>query len=61
MEEAGVLGFEITNWFGVYVPSRTPKVIISKLNTEILKRGCPNAIFQRLLKLDQTHFLMVLP
>ncbi len=35
MEEAGVPGFEITNWFGVYVPAGTPKAVIAKLNTEM--------------------------
>jgi len=33
MQEAGVPGFEITNWFGVYVPAGTPKGVIVKLNT----------------------------
>jgi tripartite-type tricarboxylate transporter receptor subunit TctC len=35
MEEAGVPGFDITNWFGVFVPAGTPKPIIAKLAAEI--------------------------
>jgi tripartite-type tricarboxylate transporter receptor subunit TctC len=35
MEEAGVPGFDITNWFGVFVPAGTPKPIIAKLAGEI--------------------------
>ena len=37
MEEAGVPGFDISNWFGVYVPAGTPKAIIAKLNDEMSK------------------------
>src|SRR6266513_868674 len=35
MEEAGVPGFDISNWFGVYVPAATPKAVIAKLNSEM--------------------------
>ena len=35
MEEAGVPGFDISNWFGVYVPAATPKAVIAKLNSEL--------------------------
>ena len=48
MEEAGVPGFEITNWFGVYVPSATPKAIISKLNTEMSRVLSLGDVKQRL-------------
>lgn len=37
MEEAGVPGFDISNWFGVFVPAATPKDVIAKLNREISK------------------------
>jgi tripartite-type tricarboxylate transporter receptor subunit TctC len=32
--EAGVPGYEMSPWIGVYVPANTPKAIIDKLNTE---------------------------
>ncbi len=28
-------GYELVNWYGVLAPARTPKAIISKLNSEI--------------------------
>ena len=37
MTEAGVPGFDISNWFGVFVPAGTPKDIIAKLNTEMVR------------------------
>ena len=35
--EAGVPGYEMSPWIGVYAPARTPKVIIDKLNVEMNK------------------------
>jgi tripartite-type tricarboxylate transporter receptor subunit TctC len=35
MEEAGVPGFDISNWFAYFVPSGTPPDAIGKLNAEI--------------------------
>jgi tripartite-type tricarboxylate transporter receptor subunit TctC len=35
--EAGVPGYEVENWYGVLAPAGTPKEIVDKLNTEILK------------------------
>ena len=37
VSEAGVPGFVITGWFGVLAPAGTPREIISKLSTEIVK------------------------
>jgi tripartite-type tricarboxylate transporter receptor subunit TctC len=37
MIEAGVPGFDISNWFGVFVPAGTPKDIIANLNTEMVR------------------------
>ena len=33
--EAGVPGFEVTGWFGLLAPARTPQAVITRLNTEI--------------------------
>jgi tripartite-type tricarboxylate transporter receptor subunit TctC len=35
--EAGVPGFAVNNWYGVFVPAGTPKEIVARLNTEIVK------------------------
>ncbi len=35
--EAGVPGYEATNWYGVLAPAGTPQVIIAKLNAELIK------------------------
>jgi tripartite-type tricarboxylate transporter receptor subunit TctC len=35
MEEAGVPGFDISNWFAYFVPAGTPADVITRLNTEI--------------------------
>jgi tripartite-type tricarboxylate transporter receptor subunit TctC len=35
MAEAGVPGFDISNWFAYFVPSGTPAEVISRLNSEV--------------------------
>jgi tripartite-type tricarboxylate transporter receptor subunit TctC len=35
MLEAGLKGFEMTNWYGFMAPAKTPRDIVTKLNTEI--------------------------
>jgi tripartite-type tricarboxylate transporter receptor subunit TctC len=37
MQEAGVKGYEMTLWQGIFVPAGTPPAIISSLNATILK------------------------
>ena len=37
MEEAGLPDFTIETWYGVLAPTGTPKDVITKLNTEMLK------------------------
>ena len=36
-EEAGLKGYEASTWFGLMAPAKTPKEIVSKLNTEVGK------------------------
>jgi len=35
LDEAGVKGYEIVGWNGIFVPAKTPKPIISQLHSEI--------------------------
>jgi tripartite-type tricarboxylate transporter receptor subunit TctC len=37
MIEAGVPGFEVTSWYGVFVPAHVPEPILVKLNAELVK------------------------
>jgi tripartite-type tricarboxylate transporter receptor subunit TctC len=36
IDESGVKGFEIVQWYGFFAPAKTPKDIVAKLNTEIV-------------------------
>lgn len=35
--EAGLPGFDIVQWFALWVPAQTPKPVIDKLNSELVK------------------------
>jgi tripartite-type tricarboxylate transporter receptor subunit TctC len=35
--EAGVPGYEVTGWYGIVAPARTPAAIVMRLNQEIVK------------------------
>ena len=37
MKEAGMDDFEVSAWFGVWAPAKTPKEVVAKLNETILK------------------------
>jgi tripartite-type tricarboxylate transporter receptor subunit TctC len=37
MIEAGVPGFEVNVWYGVFAPARVPAAVVAKLNTELVK------------------------
>jgi tripartite-type tricarboxylate transporter receptor subunit TctC len=37
MAEAGIAGFDISNWFGMFAPTGTPEDVLNRLNTEIVK------------------------
>lgn len=37
LDEAGLKGFDLGTWFGVLAPAATPKDIVVRLNTEIVK------------------------
>jgi len=35
--EAGLKGFDMTNWYGMLVPATTPREVIAKLNAEVVR------------------------
>lgn len=37
MMEAGIPNFDVSNWFGVFVPAGTPSAVISRLNAEMAR------------------------
>jgi hypothetical protein len=37
ISEAGVPGYESENWFGLFVPARTPQRIVARLNDAVVK------------------------
>lgn len=37
MKEAGFPEFEVTNWYGIFVPKGTPAPLVERLNTELNK------------------------
>ena len=37
MAEAGVAGFDISNWFAYFVPAATPADVVARLNAEIVR------------------------
>jgi tripartite-type tricarboxylate transporter receptor subunit TctC len=36
-DESGVKGYEATTWFGLMAPIKTPKEVVSRLNTEVTR------------------------
>jgi tripartite-type tricarboxylate transporter receptor subunit TctC len=37
LHEAGIAGFDVTPWGGIFAPANTPKEIVSRLNAELRK------------------------
>jgi tripartite-type tricarboxylate transporter receptor subunit TctC len=48
--EAGVPGFEVRNWYAVYLPAGTPPKIITLLNAEIVKILAMKEVKDKLLE-----------
>lgn len=51
MIEAGVKDFDISTWYGLFVPANTPKDIVTRLNTVITKALNSDKMKDRLAKL----------
>ena len=54
--EAGVAGYESGVWFGLVAPSNTPKEIITRLNTEMVK-GTKSPEFVK--RMSESGFIMI--
>jgi tripartite-type tricarboxylate transporter receptor subunit TctC len=48
MAEAGVPGFDISNWFGLLAPAGTPPDVLDRLNAEVVKALAQPAVKARL-------------
>lgn len=47
--ESGVSGFDVSSWFGVFLPARTPRPIVMKMNQEIGRILANPEVRQRLI------------
>lgn len=47
--QAGLKGFEVNNWYGVFVPAGTPQDIVTRLNAEVVKAIAAPDVKKRLL------------
>jgi tripartite-type tricarboxylate transporter receptor subunit TctC len=53
VDEAGLPGFYMAVWHGIWVPKATPKIVISRLNSAITETLADAAVRQRLGDLGQ--------
>jgi tripartite-type tricarboxylate transporter receptor subunit TctC len=53
VDEAGLPGFYISNWHGLWVPKGTPKAVIGTLNAAVVAALADPAVRQRLADLGQ--------
>jgi len=51
MEEAGVPGYEVNAWFGLFAPARTPKAIVDKLQQSVAAVVAEPEVKARLLEI----------
>ena len=56
VDEAGLPGFYISNWHGLWAPKGTPKYIIAKLNAAVANSLANPTIRARLAKFGQDIF-----
>src|SRR5205085_1387617 len=48
VSEAGVSGFELSGWFGLLAPAKTPQAVIDRLSSEVTKAVADPKMHQRL-------------
>ncbi|HEX2828628.1 MAG TPA: tripartite tricarboxylate transporter substrate binding protein [Burkholderiales bacterium] len=49
--ESGVPNFDVSSWFGVFLPAGTPKAIVTKMNAEVRKIVAAPDVKKRLIDL----------
>ena len=37
IDESGVRGYDVTNWFGLLVPGKTPQSIVARINRDVVQ------------------------
>jgi tripartite-type tricarboxylate transporter receptor subunit TctC len=52
--ESGLPGFDLTTWFGIFVPAGTPPETVAKLNAEIVKALASKELVDRLATMGTT-------
>jgi len=48
--EAGLKGFEVNNWYGIFLPTGSSKDIVTKLNAEVVKALAAPDVKKRLIE-----------
>src|SRR5262249_51837561 len=56
MSEAGLTGFEVTQWYALYGPAGTPKVALDKIGAALEKALKDDAIVKRFAELGSVTF-----
>jgi len=54
MQEAGLEGYNVTNWFGVTVPAGTPRAIVEEINDAIRQVQRDTTVSQKLAQMGAT-------
>jgi tripartite-type tricarboxylate transporter receptor subunit TctC len=49
--ESGLPGFDVTSWYGIFAPRRTPKAVVTKLHDEVVAIVTSPDVGQRLASL----------
>ena len=49
MEEAGLPGYVVDSWFGVFAPSATPKAIVDRLGAELARAAQAPEVREKLI------------
>lgn len=60
IDQAGVKGYEITSWYGVYTSAGTPPAVVSRLNG-IIHRAARSAIVSQFFKLTGLEIFLGTP
>jgi tripartite-type tricarboxylate transporter receptor subunit TctC len=56
LDEAGLPGFDISQWHGLWLPKGTPKNIIAKVNSAVMEALADPKVQARLADLGQEIF-----